>query len=79
MFSDSGNDDDIVISQLVKHTHCPTILTRTGDRIRSNGKAVSAFLVFVLLGNYLTISSLNKVPAILESIGLLHLVSYSSH
>ncbi|CAH3149223.1 unnamed protein product [Porites lobata] len=24
--------------QVVKHTHCPTILTRGGDRIRSNGK-----------------------------------------
>ena len=24
--------------QIVKHTHCPTILTREGDRIRSNGK-----------------------------------------
>ena len=29
----------IVISlQIVKNTHCPTILTRQGDRIRSNGK-----------------------------------------
>ena len=24
--------------QIVKFTHCPTILTRTGDRVRSNGK-----------------------------------------
>lgn len=24
--------------QVVKFTHCPTILTRDGDRIRSNGK-----------------------------------------
>ena len=24
--------------QIVKATHCPTILTRDGDRIRSNGK-----------------------------------------
>ena len=24
--------------QIVKFTHCPTILTRDGDRIRSNGK-----------------------------------------
>ena len=24
--------------EVVKYTHCPTILTRTGDRIRSNGK-----------------------------------------
>ncbi|CAH3155812.1 unnamed protein product [Porites lobata] len=24
--------------QVVKHTHCPTILTRGGDLIRSNGK-----------------------------------------
>ncbi|RUS91659.1 hypothetical protein EGW08_000632 [Elysia chlorotica] len=24
--------------ELVKYTHCPTILTRSGDRIRSNGK-----------------------------------------
>ena len=22
----------------MKHTHCPTILTRDGDRVRSNGK-----------------------------------------
>ena len=26
------------VLQLVKFTHCPTILTRDGDRIRSNGK-----------------------------------------
>jgi hypothetical protein len=26
------------VLQLVKFTHCPTILTRTGERIRSNGK-----------------------------------------
>jgi len=25
-------------NQLVKFTNCPTILTRDGDRIRSNGK-----------------------------------------
>ena len=25
-------------SEIVKHNHCPTILTREGDRIRSNGK-----------------------------------------
>jgi len=24
--------------EIIKHTHCPTILTRSGDRIRSNGK-----------------------------------------
>ncbi|KAL5015375.1 hypothetical protein ScPMuIL_009645 [Solemya velum] len=24
--------------EIVKHTHCPTILTREGDRVRSNGK-----------------------------------------
>lgn len=24
--------------KIVKFTHCPTILTREGDRIRSNGK-----------------------------------------
>ncbi|XP_071103421.1 structural maintenance of chromosomes flexible hinge domain-containing protein 1-like isoform X1 [Haliotis cracherodii] len=24
--------------EIIKHTHCPTILTRNGDRIRSNGK-----------------------------------------
>ena len=24
--------------EIVKHNHCPTILTREGDRIRSNGK-----------------------------------------
>lgn len=24
--------------KIVKHTHCPTILTRQGDRVRSNGK-----------------------------------------
>ena len=24
--------------QIVKFTHCPTILTRAGDRVRSNGK-----------------------------------------
>ena len=28
----------ILYLQLVKYTHCPTILTREGDRIRSNGK-----------------------------------------
>ena len=27
-----------VTVQIVKFTHCPTILTRTGDRVRSNGK-----------------------------------------
>ncbi len=27
-----------VSCQIVKFTHCPTILTREGDRIRSNGK-----------------------------------------
>ena len=27
-----------VCVQIVKFTHCPTILTRTGDRVRSNGK-----------------------------------------
>ena len=27
-----------VIMQIVKFTHCPTILTRSGDRVRSNGK-----------------------------------------
>ena len=29
---------DLNFFQLVKFTHCPTILTRDGDRIRSNGK-----------------------------------------
>ena len=27
-----------MLFQIVKFSHCPTILTREGDRIRSNGK-----------------------------------------
>jgi hypothetical protein len=29
---------NLCVLQLVKFCHCPTILTRDGDRVRSNGK-----------------------------------------
>ncbi|XP_074656148.1 structural maintenance of chromosomes flexible hinge domain-containing protein 1-like [Tubulanus polymorphus] len=35
---DNLDDANAYRHEIVKHTHCPTILTRSGDRIRSNGK-----------------------------------------
>ncbi|XP_041360659.1 structural maintenance of chromosomes flexible hinge domain-containing protein 1-like [Gigantopelta aegis] len=35
---DSLDYANIYRQEIVKHTHCPTILTRDGERIRSNGK-----------------------------------------
>ena len=35
---DTLDDANSYRQEIVKHTHCPTILTRGGDRIRSNGK-----------------------------------------
>ena len=35
------NSESVLIFflKVVKYTHCPTILTRCGDRIRSNGRS----------------------------------------
>ncbi|KAK2176973.1 hypothetical protein NP493_627g01011 [Ridgeia piscesae] len=35
---DTLSDANAYRQEIVKNTHCPTILTRQGDRIRSNGK-----------------------------------------
>ena len=37
-----GNSESVLFFfffKVVKYTHCPTILTRCGDRIRSNGRS----------------------------------------
>lgn len=35
---DTLEEANVYRQEIVKHTHCPTILTREGDRVRSNGK-----------------------------------------